>query len=401
MPTLHSMGALSRRYSSTDGTEQLPLHPPPAIDDRVQRRSATSSSASGERSLASGERSPASEPACEERSPASDEKRPFPARRAQYNCSGCGAVLQSRNPKQRGFITEKKLGEWLQLSKDPIKSLAESTEDLEKLNQQVVRGVKGEEDEDCDDVEDYFPDSINESEIEKHDFASFVCSRCFSLQHYNNALNITLDSQDYLRHLSSLRDKKSLIILMLDIADFPSCVFPNLQQLMSEESSVLIVANKIDLFPRDLASSFWSKFREHIITECKERSLGEHKIVGVRFISVKRGMGTMELGQEIVRKWGGRGDIYLLGCTNVGKSSLFNKLLFHLCGSRPGELNIDSNLLAPHATISQWPGTTLGLLSFPLISLGKRRRLLEQQRRREQQIALGNTSMFVNGIRSS
>lgn len=284
--------------------------------------------------------------------------------------------------------------EWLVISEDPMKALAESTEDLEKLNEQIVKGVKGEEEEDCDDVEDYFPESLDEDETAKHDFASFVCSRCFSLQHYNSALNITLDSQDYLTHLSSLNDKKSLIILMLDLADFPSCVFPDLKQLISAESSILIVANKIDLFPRNLSNDFWSKFREHILTECKLRSLGDHKVVGVRFISVKRGMGTTELSREIAHKWGSRGDIYLLGCTNVGKSSLFNKLLIHLCGSRPGELNTDTNLLAPQATISQWPGTTLGLLSFPLISPGKRRRLLEQQRRREEQIACGTLSML-------
>lgn len=322
-----TLGELSVRYSSTEAevaeeAQQPPSHSPPAFDDRMQRKG-----------LSPGGRVAVS------------------TRNTQYNCSGCGAVLQSGNPKQRGFIPEKKLEEWLELSKDPMKTLGDSVEDLEKLNQQIVRGVKGEEDEDCDDVEEYFPDSITEKEKEKPGFASFVCNRCFSLQNYNDALNITLDSQDYLRHLSTLKDKKSLIILMLDVADFPGCVFPNLQHLLSEESSVLIVANKIDLFPRDLGSSFWNKFREHIVSECKERSLGDRKIVGVRFISVKQGVGTMELGQEIVRKWGGRGDIYLLGCTNVGKSSLFNRLLFHLCGSRPGELNVDSNLLAPQATI--------------------------------------------------
>lgn len=310
-------------------------------------------------------------------------------RRVQQNCSGCGAVLQSKYPKRRGYIHHSKLEEWLALSGDPMKVLAGTSEELDQLNQQVVRGVRGEAEDCVDNVEDYFPDSIAEDEVGKKTFASYVCSRCFSLQHYNNALNITLDSQDYLRRLSPLKSKKSLLILMLDVTDFPSCVFPNLKNLISTDSSVLIVANKIDLFPRDLTNSFWSKFRKHIVTECKERSLGDHKIVGVRFISVKRGMGTTELAQEIVRKWRGQGDIYLLGCTNVGKSSLFNNLLVHLCGSRPGELNIDSNLLTPQATISQWPGTTLGLLSFPLISLGKRRRLLEQQRRREEQIAQG------------
>ena len=327
--------------------------------------------------------------------------------RSKYNCSGCGSVLQSRNPKMRGFIPQEKLDEWLSFSSDPIKSLedelkpvqtsavavetevggrGEVLEDGEKMEERNGNLIEGDGD---DDVEDFFPESIDETDIAKRDISAFICKRCFSLQHYNSALNITLDNEDYLRHLSSLKEKKALIILMLDVTDFPSCVFPNLQDLLSPDSSVLIVANKVDLFPRNLTHNFWVKFRRHIISECKARGLGEQKIIGVRFVSVKQGIKTTELSEEIVRKWGIRGDIYLLGCTNVGKSSLFNKLLLNLCGSKPGELNVDSNLLTPKATISQWPGTTLGLLSFPLISFGKRRRLLDQQRRREQDIALG------------
>lgn len=337
--------------------------------------------------------------------------------RSKCNCSGCGAVLQSKNPNMRGFIPQEKLDEWLSFSSDPIKALEGEIEpvqtsavavetggggevledgaggDVEKMEDRDEHSIEG--DDTDSDVEDFFPESIDETDIEKRDISAFICKRCFSLQHYNSALNITLDNEDYLTHLSSLKDKKALIILMLDVTDFPCCVFPNLQDILSPDCSVLIVANKIDLFPRNLTQNFWAKFRKHIISECKAKGLGDQKIIGVRFISVKQGIKTTELSEEIVRKWGVRGDIYLLGCTNVGKSSLFNKLLLNLCGSKPGELNVDSNLLTPKATISQWPGTTLGLLSFPLISFGKRRRLLDQQRRREQDIALGIKSTYV------
>ena len=44
---------------------------------------------------------------------------------------------------------------------------------------------------------------------------------------------------------------------------------------------------------------------------------------------------------------------------------------------------MDSNTNTPSATISWWPGTTLGLLSFPIMSVGKRRRLLAQTRKRK------------------
>lgn len=329
-----------------------------------------------------------------------EEKELTPAVK-RYNCSGCGAVLQTTKPECRGYIPKDKLSEWTALVSDPGAILeAEGGRDhwaeLEsrmaaEREMMVEGGVLDEE----SDVEDYFPEDFDDEEEEKRDMSSLVCKRCFSLKHYNDALDVTLESDDYLKHLTALRDKRALIVLMLDVTDFPTCLFPNLKSLLSSQCSVLIVANKIDLFPSGLPNSFWSRFRDHIVEECAAASLDKSMIVGVRFISAMRGSGTVELAEEIVRNWGNRGDVYLLGCTNVGKSSLFNKLLVHLCGCQPGELNMDSNLLAPKATISQWPGTTLGLLSFPLMSVGKRRRLLEQQRRREEEIALGGQGMCV------
>lgn len=50
------------------------------------------------------------------------------------------------------------------------------------------------------------------------------------------------------------------------------------------------------------------------------------------------------------------GDIYLVGCTNVGKSTLFNSLIHSdLC-------RIEAEDILQRATISSWPGTTLNLL---------------------------------------
>lgn len=317
---------------------------------------------------------------------------------ARYNCSGCGARLQSVNPKRRGFIPKKKLDEWLCLVNDPSKvEEGDCNENKTESNttKEESEGEEGEEENDeySSDIQDYFPETLDGTAASdmrnSGNISSFVCKRCFSLENYNNALSITLEQNDYLRHLNSLKDKRALIVLLLDVTDFPSCIFPDLKNLISPNSSVLILANKIDLFPGNLTNRFWNKFREHIIQECASNGLNSSMIAGVRFVSVKKGTGILALSQEIVKKWGNRGDVYLLGCTNVGKSSLFNKLLSHLCGSKPGELNTDSNLLAPKATISLWPGTTLGLLSFPLMSVGKRRRLETQRRAREEKIALG------------
>ena len=57
----------------------------------------------------------------------------------------------------------------------------------------------------------------------------------------------------------------------------------------------------------------------------------------------------------------GRRDIYLIGAVNTGKSSLMNKLQ-EMRYVKKGELASSSAV-----TSSIYPGTTLGLVAFPLI----------------------------------
>uniref|UniRef100_A0A6P7GYS2 Nitric oxide-associated protein 1-like n=1 Tax=Diabrotica virgifera virgifera TaxID=50390 RepID=A0A6P7GYS2_DIAVI len=78
------------------------------------------------------------------------------------------------------------------------------------------------------------------------------------------------------------------------------------------------------------------------------------------------------------------GDVYLVGCTNVGKSSLFNALL----GS--DYCKIQAADLIQRATTSQWPGTTLNLLKFPIMKLSSHRLYLRNLRLTEM-----NKSTFV------
>lgn len=55
------------------------------------------------------------------------------------------------------------------------------------------------------------------------------------------------------------------------------------------------------------------------------------------------------------------GNFYIVGCTNVGKSTLFNILLqSDFCKEQASDL-------IQRATTSIWPGTTLNLLKFPVM----------------------------------
>ena len=281
------------------------------------------------------------------------------ANRKQHSvCSGCGARFQSSDPDAAGFVPKTKL--------DGLRKL---------LNTESSSDVDGAV---------HTPGNVS----------PVICKRCFSLKEYNTALNISLSADDYLRYLGHLRDKKSLILLMVDVSDFPGSVFPDLHTLLSPDSQIVIVANKVDLITRDVPDGFWKHFRKMIIDECRRLSISDRDVARVHFVSAKTGLGVSELAEDIVGSWGNRGDVYLLGCTNAGKSTLFNRLLVYMCGVKPGELNTDSKVFAPVATISQWPGTTLGLLSFPIMSVGKRKRLLAQAQARKLKLALNPPGKF-------
>lgn len=68
------------------------------------------------------------------------------------------------------------------------------------------------------------------------------------------------------------------------------------------------------------------------------------------------------------------GDVYLIGCTNVGKSTLFNSLL------KSDFCKVQAAELIQCATTSVWPGTTLNLLKFPITKFTATR-MEERQKR--------------------
>ena len=146
-------------------------------------------------------------------------------------CSGCGADLQATDPTLPGFIPQDKIDEW--------KTHAES---LVEVNMSS-----------CDTDESPEVEKASDTDVAGSK-TPLVCQRCFSLKHYNTALNITLKADDYKQHLSQLKDKRALILLMVDVTDFPGSIFPDLHTLLSVNSHVMIVANKIDLFPKNSQS---------------------------------------------------------------------------------------------------------------------------------------------------
>ncbi|XP_066242603.1 nitric oxide-associated protein 1 [Saccopteryx leptura] len=219
--------------------------------------------------------------------------------------------------------------------------------------------------------------------------ARTVCQRCWLLVHHRRALRLQVSREQYLELVSAALRKPgpALVLYMVDLLDLPDALLPDLPALVGPKQ-LIVLGNKVDLLPQD-APGYLQRLRERLWDDCARAGLlhppdhrgtlhsggdrppdGEENsnhsarsatvLRDVRLISAKTGYGVEELISALQRSWRYRGDVYLVGATNAGKSTLFNTLLESDYCIAKGAEAID------RATISPWPGTTLNLLKFPI-----------------------------------
>lgn len=172
------------------------------------------------------------------------------------------------------------------------------------------------------------------------------CQRCFRLRHYNEIADVDYSDDDFLRFLNQLSDKEALIVNVIDIFDFTGSLIPGLQRFVGN-NPILLVGNKEDLLPRSLKRS---KIKDWMRQSANKAGL---RPIDVFLTSAKKGGQVDELLAAIEKYREGR-DVYIVGVTNVGKSTLINRIISQLTGVQ--EL----------ITTSKFPGTTLDRIEIPL-----------------------------------
>jgi len=197
-----------------------------------------------------------------------------------------------------------------------------------------------------------------------------LCQRCYIIKEYNIALKVSVSPEDYPKTIEHIKDKDALILLVVDLLDFPGSVWPNILDILGTNKKIILVGNKVDLIVPD-QSKYIHNITQIIKAEFMKKCFSETegkifpKLISALCVSAKTGFNMETLIDKVFRYWRWNnesmpGDIYIIGCTNVGKSSIFNTLLeSDLCKIRA----ID---LVGKAMTSPVPGTTLNLLKFPV-----------------------------------
>ncbi|MFR7591386.1 MAG: ribosome biogenesis GTPase YqeH [Longibaculum sp.] len=175
-----------------------------------------------------------------------------------------------------------------------------------------------------------------------------LCQRCFKLKNYHQLQETSMTKDDFLEILQTIGEKDCLVVYIVDLFDFNGSMIQGLMRHIAY-NDVLVLANKRDILPKSVKER---KLEHWVRRQLKQQGI---KPVDVMITSGKKNLNLDMIYDAIMEHRKGR-DVYVVGVTNVGKSTFINALLKHYASQE------DNHLI----TVSEFPGTTLNLIEIPL-----------------------------------
>lgn len=167
-----------------------------------------------------------------------------------------------------------------------------------------------------------------------------LCSRCFRMKNYGEYQVVTKSNEEYLQILKSVDETKDLVLYMVDLLN----ISKDITQIRSVlNNHMILVLTKRDVLPKSVKDE---KIKEYF----SEIGLSYEDIA---IISPKNNY-NIDVLLSMIKKYKSSKNVYVVGHTNVGKSTLINKLI----------KNYSENTC--DLTISPLPSTTLNKVIIPL-----------------------------------
>jgi len=183
--------------------------------------------------------------------------------------------------------------------------------------------------------------------VERHEVV--LCQRCFKLQHYGQDIGTkeVFKFDEFFKILAKAKQDKAMIIWVLDILNFETTVSSELLTPI-QGLDVYFVATKRDLLPKNVNNE---RLMTYISNFLKTNAI---PYKGLLIASSKTNQSFDEL-QAFIQSSTAFQDIYIIGATSSGKSTLVNTYLKNY-----------SNNTNRLITTSPFPGTTLRVIEIPL-----------------------------------
>ena len=162
-----------------------------------------------------------------------------------------------------------------------------------------------------------------------------ICERCFKLKNYGEYKEVSIGNETYKEILSNI-PKDSLVVYLTSLLNI------NLEYI-KDFKNVIIVLTKKDLLPKSVKDY---KLINYIAKQTKN-------YLDIEIISALKNYNIDNLFSKI-KKYSNNKDIYFVGVTNSGKSTLINKIIKNYSDK---EIEI---------TTSMYPSTTLNKIEMEL-----------------------------------
>jgi ribosome biogenesis GTPase YqeH len=180
----------------------------------------------------------------------------------------------------------------------------------------------------------------------------YLCQRCYRLQHYGETREEEVALPDYKEIFSNAIKKKCLIIYVVDLFAFECSIIKDLSPFI-KDNPILVVANKRDIMPKSIDDD---KLRQFVYARFKLEGIDIEDVI---VSSAYKNYNIEEIIEAMKALKNGK-DIYIVGASSVGKSSLINVLLKNI-----------KNETRDLITTSPYPGTTVATITIPLDNKSK------------------------------
>ena len=167
-----------------------------------------------------------------------------------------------------------------------------------------------------------------------------ICQRCFRMKNYGEYQVVTKSNEEYLKILKSVSETKDLVLYITDLL--------NLEKDLDEirnmfTNKMILILNKKDVFPKSVKE-------EKLIKYLENKGVHFEEII---VISVIKNYNIDYLLKRIKFHQTSK-NVYVVGHTNAGKSSLINKLIKNYSDS------------SQELTMSPLPSTTLNTVKIDI-----------------------------------
>ncbi len=163
-----------------------------------------------------------------------------------------------------------------------------------------------------------------------------ICQRCFRMKNYGEYQSVAKTNEEYMKILQGVAETKDLVLYITDLLNLEKTI-EDIRSIISNK--MILVLNKKDVLPKSVKEEKIIQYFE------KENHLFEEVIV----ISTFKNYNIDYLLKRIKYYQTSR-NVYVVGHTNAGKSSLINKLIHNYSDS------------GQELTMSPLPSTTLNTI---------------------------------------